>query len=442
MRDVLKQWLCVRRRATLICACCFMPRVLSAADSSEWSMYIGASHTDNIELSSSNNQSDTQPLAGIALIVKDVRERLSTDIDADISYVGNPSRPYVNRRTPDSISGTARVSLTASIIPERFFWDIGESFGQTPINFLAADTPGNRQNTNVLTTGPRIVFPFGVRNELKLQGGWFTTDFGQSRSDGSGYRAGAVFQHRTSHDASLSLELSASRIEHRQQQGSDDFDVRSAFIAWNRVKGRGTFALDLGYTKLMQGLSDQHSPLVRVTFARKISPRSGLSFTLGREFSSAAEAFQSNQTFFGVAGTLAASQVTSDPFRSDYGLVVWAVAGDRLEMSLQAQGRRESYESNSSLNAKSYGLSVEVDRALSSRLRIGMLARYERREFAVLSTPNNERRIGVDASFMLSPSLSLTLLVERNSGSALGIQRDHIESRETVRINYSPRSRR
>ena len=422
-----------------LCVLALLPVAVRAADESEWSIFVGASHTDNLELASANQRSDIQPEAGFNWIFRDKRQRLDTALAANLAYKGYPSQGFFNNRKPDSLTGAADLSLQASVIPDRFLWMLAETFGQTAVDLSSPSSPSNRQNTNVLSTGPRFMWPLGARSELQLDAVWFTSDFGASRSDSSGYKATAALKHRTSQVGALSFQVSESRINAASQQANGDYKLHSASFSWNKVTKRTSLSTELGYSDLAVRGTNQRSPLVKVTFSRKLSTRSSISATVAREFSSAAEAFQANQNFFGVTGTLVSGQSTAEPFRADFGQISWTAQGSLIEFSVQARLRRETYESSPNLNARFYGVGITADRALSSRLRIGVHAQHDRRQFNAQLTPSREQRLGADVTFASSSTVSVTFGYEHFSGNGFG-GRDYVENRELLRIAYRPRS--
>ena len=198
--------------------------------------------------------------------------------------------------------------------------------------------------------------------------------------------------------------------------------------------------MELGYTSLDAQSITEHSPLVRVTFTRRLSARSTISLTGAREFSSAAETFQSNLTFFGVAGTLANGRASGEPFRSDYGLVSWTTTGNILDLAVRARLRRETYQTNTTLNARLFGAGVAVNRAISPRLRVGLRADYDRRQFTAQQNDTREQRIGADLALALGPKVSLSFGFDHFSGNVLGGPK-YVENRESLRITYRPRTK-
>jgi hypothetical protein len=442
MPSISRSYTTRRRGPALQLAAALLPLAVlapsaQAAPANGWYASIGAIYTDNILKSSTDKRSNLAPEAGLGGVYVGDRERLKTDLEADLSYAAYPTGLYfAGQPTPQTLNGAASLSLTGLIVPDRLLWLVKDNYGTAPVNLANPDTPYNRQRTNVVETGPKALIPLGSRNELQLAASWFSSSFGATDADGRGEKASVALVRRTSLSGTLSAEVSGTRIEYPTAQSASDFDVRSALLRWHRVRQRGDFILELGTTEIHAQGADQHSPLARVTFTRQITTHSRFALAGGREFSSSAMAFQDNQTFFGVTRSLNDVQATADPFRSDFGRLSWLVSGERLEVVAQANLRHDVYESDPLLNLRAYGFETSISRALSSRVRVGMRGDYERRQFERLVVTSFDRRFGVDAVYSFSPSLQLTLSADRYSGTNQGTLSAFVENTEQLRLSY------
>lgn len=424
--------------AAFVIVAFFVSPQLQAADDSRWTVSLGVVHTDNIERSPANERSALIPEASVAFGYTKKRERFDAKIAANLLYSAYEKKYYRNVASPEPTSGTASVALTAAVIPGRFDWDFKDTFGHSPVNLAAADSPTNRQTTNVLETGPRIMFPIGERTQMQVGATYFSSRFGTSAADGTGYQGNVGLIRRTSRNGSLSLRLSGNRVEYPSSTIAKIFEVRSAFFSWNRVSTRGDLLLDLGQTELRGGGQTQNSPLLHLTYTRRLSPRSSVSFSAGREFSNAGQAFQGNSAFFGVATSLNDVQASAEAFRSDFGMATWNVTGERLDLSLQALARRETHPLGSTQDAQYYSAGLTLSRALSSRLRAGFRMEFGHRELTFLNAQNDQITVTANATFRLSSVVSLNFGLEHLTGDALGVGRNFVENRQLLSISYSP----
>jgi hypothetical protein len=418
-----------------------------AADSSSWYASVGAMYTDNIGASATEERSVLAPQAGLGLTYISSRDWLKSDVAAAMNYTAYPTGLYIaGQATPNPWFGAANLALTGIIVPDRFTWNVTDSYGLTPVNLARSDSPYNRQSTNIVQTGPSVQIPLGVRNELQFSGSWFHSSFGDtSQADGTGEQANASIVHRTSPNTSVSLGVSGSRIEYPASQSIDDFNIRSAYLGWNRVQGRGEIQLQLGESELRRRGLEQKSPVARVTFKRRTSATGKLSLSVGREFSSSGLAFQQNQTFFGVNRGLTNLQTTTAPFRSDFGLLSWEV-GLRWPISFQASYIRQAYVSDPLLNVRLFAVNAAIGRVLTPRLLIRVRAEYDNKQFDVQGIRTDDRRVGADIVFNLGPTLLLTFSADHYNGTNGGvtnlngqnITNLYGQNIEQVRLTYRP----
>jgi hypothetical protein len=381
-------------------------------------------------------------LAGVAGTYTNQRERLTTDLAGDLYYAKYKSGGYQNGIEPNPLSSRANLTMSASLLPQRLVWMLADSFGQTAINLVAPDSPSNRQSTNVFSTGPRVTVPFGDRNELLVEGAWFQSTFNSTSGDGQGARGRVALIRKTSNSGSLSIQASASRIVYPSNHASD-YSVRSAYFELTSAGARAEANLDLGISQLRVGAFEQSSPLVRATISRRTSARSKLSASIGREYSSAADTFQTNQSFFGIAATsFAEGFVTTGAFRSDYGLVNWNASGQRAYFTIQARLRREAYEAIGAQDFRIYDLYATIGRQIAARVRVSVVAGYDRKvgEFPRIRT--SDKRLGVGLTYAFTPRFSMSVGADRYAGDAFGIQRAYVENSQALTFTYRHAPRR
>ena len=385
-------------------------------DQASWFASVAAVYTDNVGLTDTNNRSNLSPKASLGGLFVSNRDRLSTKIDADFSYQAyDNTQRGSGSQSAEQTNGGASLALLGAILPQRFLWRVKDDYGVTPVNLAQADSPYNRQRTNVFETGPVVRLPFGSRSQLELEGSWFTSTFGKSASDSTGEKAIASVVHKTALASALSLNAAQTRIHYKSALNDTNFEVRSAYVRWEKIRGRSSIDLRLGATELRGAGIDQSSPLVEFTFRRKTSLRGSVAVAISREFSSAALAFQGNQSFFGVSRGINNVQVANDPYRSDDVRLSWRTEGDRLQLSTQIDLRRDTYDSNPLLDARLLGAEVYAGRQMSSKIRLFAGGQYRRRQFRSSDSTTTERSISAGIDYSMSPTLYLTLFGRRNN---------------------------
>ena len=118
---------------------------------------LAAERNDNLLVTPTDPIALTILSPGIGFEVSHDSSTLQTRITGRAEY-----RRYGDDRFDDSVDGalTARVNWVA--IPERLSFSVIDSLSLQPVNTLVPDTPGNRQQVNVLSAGPTLSFDWGA----------------------------------------------------------------------------------------------------------------------------------------------------------------------------------------------------------------------------------------------------------------------------------------
>jgi hypothetical protein len=418
-----------------------IPVAHSAAET-QWSVTAGAMHTDNIEKAVDDKRGATIPEAGLAIEMRNQRPRLNVTLSTALTYSAYEQKLYATTSTPNAAKGAATLAIVGAIVPERFEWTLHDTLGTSTIAFIAPDAPSNRQLANLIGTGPTFTLPLGARGQAKLDGEWFETHYGTSLTDSKGYQGTASARRLISRSSSLAVQISASGIRYPTYPTLGEFRVTAESATLSHKGARSELSMEFGATRLESLTISDSSPLVRLAFRRIVSTRSTVSVRLGREYSNSAQSLQTNFDFYGVASTLRGAGAVPESFRSDYGQFVWSLNGDKLDLSVQALGRRESYPVTRAQDSTLFDGAIVFGRALTARLRLGARAQFEQREIRLSNLRSRDRAYGADLTLRLSRAISLSVGAERWSGSTIDLLRDYTENREFLRFGYASAAQR
>jgi len=89
--------------------------------------------------------------------------------DYSVSIDGNVrSTNYINNLAADRVSGDMVANLLWKIRPGQFSWILNDTFTQSAIVTLENDRPSNRQNVNIISTGPDYSMRFNATNKISF----------------------------------------------------------------------------------------------------------------------------------------------------------------------------------------------------------------------------------------------------------------------------------
>ncbi len=108
-------------------------------------------HSDNAGRSVDNLQSDVESTISLNVGVSGA----TTQFDTAVDYAFTARDFKKNAQTDDEVvDGSARIMWTP--LPERFAWDLTHNVSDTVRSNELADTPDNRQQRNIFSTGPNF----------------------------------------------------------------------------------------------------------------------------------------------------------------------------------------------------------------------------------------------------------------------------------------------
>jgi hypothetical protein len=401
----------------------------------DWSATLGVDYSDNILRTVDNEESTTTAYAGFRINTRMARPRYEASLTSDMSY-----HEYLDSDLKGEVVGGLDGLLNIGIIPERFLWVTEDHFGQVAADTRAADTPVNRQNINVFSTGPRISLPIGGRTDVQLDGTYSDVYYEDAEDADSTRTRGALSLIRSLTDAtSLSLSASTERVElDVDAPAIDSYDVEEYFVGYNVTGARTTLNVNLGYNRLDDGIGTYGGTLIRLDLTRKVATRSSIAFQLGREYSDSADVFTRVQSVGGVLPTTPDGSALADPFRSDYAYVSWQTDARRMDFRVFARLREERHERLPLLDRDFSGLDAEVSRRITSRVVGYVNGAYVRDELANVPGPaRRETSLSVGLNWQAGERFGVGLDVGRVQGKGSGGDtRTYTENRAFLGFTY------
>jgi hypothetical protein len=238
----------------------------------------GVRYTDNVYLLPEDGQTGTAATLGVILKGRQETGRLQYSADVDLDYL-----KYVTGHVPSEFLGQLAGLASYAILPENFSWSLDEHFGPVVTDYFLPPSPLNVQNVNVFDTGPDFHFRFSDFLTLRVSGRVGLDDYQRSPLDDERLSVESALEHSLS-DVSV-VGLGASREVVRYQNSinkPDDFDVNTYFVTYVTHGVRSTLNAQLGYSQTTGGPSQTSGPTGKLTFTRRITSRSTLSFNGGR----------------------------------------------------------------------------------------------------------------------------------------------------------------
>ena len=237
-------------------SCAFLLSSATAGTLSYFGSY-RLNYSDNIELIQEGGTSGFYHTLGAGVGYEEHGTRLDANIDGSVEYINYPNGALANQ-TSLYLDGDLRWAF----VKDRFYWVFTDSLTNQPIDNRLPNTPANRQQTNVFTTGPKFQYEFDQANRVQADVRYMNS-WAEERDDFNADRwfGGASWIYATANATEFSLNATLYDVNLEQNGIGDieDYVRNSVFAGWERRNGPSSLRLELGYIDIDFDQSDDES---------------------------------------------------------------------------------------------------------------------------------------------------------------------------------------
>jgi hypothetical protein len=410
----------------------------------DYTIDLTAERNDNLLLTPTDPIALTVLRPGIGFEVFNDSSTLQTRISGRAEY-----RRYGDDRFGDVVDGTISGRVNWVVIPERLRFTVVDNLTLQPVNTLAADTPGNRQQVNVLSAGPTLSFEWGSswRGETELRyirsDAEVTDQFNSQRID-LALRAIKPL----SATSRLAFNAQTQRVDFEDDIFARDYSRSELFARYSRTLNRFDIAIDAGYSRLdyrrdFPGLAASRSdPMLRTVLAW----RPNASHTFDARFSSEFSDMTADSLASDSEGTeLPSEVVTGDtvinasPFLVRRIATGYAYDSTRWTFSVSPFVERLRYEDTDQFDRNGRGSGFEATWRARSNLMLGMTGSLTRIDYVNLGREDETRRYGCYARYDWARHWSSTLAFSRNQRNSTAAGQNADQDVVSLTFSYDNR---
>ena len=343
-----------------------------AADSTNgWEADVGAgvTHTDNLERTATDPESDNLATGTAKLLVLEQTRSLFADVDALGTWRDLPSDATGERFMPN-----VNAFALWTISPEVFAWNFSDNLGTISNNANGGLDDANQRRVNVYNTGPDLRLGNGI-NALTVQARYGAVNYsGDKFYDNERLSAAAGFEHQT--DGGAVTSLTAERSRTRERQTKDINTIDSAMLGYTNTGARGTVDAKVGFSRLSRdpGIYSQ-SPADSangfsgdVRLERTLTPNTSLSVDVVRRYGDSADVFERQQSLEPDTNVVGNVLATNNPIQETSEDVGYGWIGRRSSATLSVS----HYEQQQALALVPTDPAVNVDRkGTAAQLDVG-----------------------------------------------------------------------
>ncbi len=247
----------------------------------------GAVWSDNADRGFANDQSDNVLYSEAGIQASVNRRRLQGDLSAGAQF-----SHYLDDTFDDETSFTANGSLDWVFLEDRLVWSVSDNFGQVLTNTSEPNTPVNRGDINVFSTGPTLTLPVSDSVDIRAGATYSDRYYELRDSDNRSLEYFFGLSHQFSSQARLALELRDESTEY-DVLDTIEFDRQEAVLRYSAQTSRTTLDVAVGANRIEIQNETQTEPSYRISISRRISPRTTVTAAFDREFSEGGDSIES-----------------------------------------------------------------------------------------------------------------------------------------------------
>jgi hypothetical protein len=355
--------------------------------------------------------------------------------DADVSEL---QRAYVEGHLPSETIPNGYLNLLAGPAGGLFTWTVKDNFGQISSEPFAALVAGDRQNVNILSTGPNLRIPLDSHDHLDLTARYGRDTFSDSTLDDQNYKGQAQLLHDISPASQLGLVYSYQRVEFREASLANA-DLTETYAKYALAGARTYIVLEAGLDTLEQAPAPRANTYhVLALLQRHLTERLTFEGAYRHGDTDAASAFVSASRDGFTAGTDQTVQARAAPFVGSEGYAQLTRSAGRLLLAVEVTGSQETFPSAPASDRHTWGANVSSDYQLSSKLTLRVWGGYFGDYFPDGGFRGRWSEGSIGLTRQLGSALQVSLRVSRAKGTGNALLSPFTENRGVLQLVYAP----
>ena len=404
-------------RLTLIAA-----GILTACSSNAWAVKIdytidtGVEENSNIAFSHLDPISQRYLRAGLGFAVTEDTSTLQVNLTGRTEY-----RNYRTDIFDDTLDGALSGRVNWIAIPDRLSFSVEDSLSVEPVDALVPNGPGNRQQINVISLGPNLMFNWSPTWRGRAELRYINSNAEVSDIFNADHVALTLIGSRNlSASSVLSILGQARNVNFDDGIEARDYRRYDLIARYTRDLNHLAYSVDAGYSRIDYhqdaGRSD---PLLRAQLNWKMTPRSTMTTTVSREFSDTSSDLLRNIAM-AVPVSAPESLVTGGAIINASPYVVRSVGLDyeynatRLRLSAGFLGQKRKYDDASLLfDQKGDSTYLGIGWTIRPSLTLDAHVDYEKLKYMSMEREDKTLRRGATLRYRMSQNWDAGLSWDR-----------------------------
>lgn len=341
----------------------------------DYSVEVGVEHNDNVALDDTHEIRQDIFRAGLGFSVSEQGSRLQADVTGRIEHYDYPEL------FADRTEGTLAARAEWMLIPNRLTFNVEDDLSVQPVDAFVPDAPGNRQQVNVLSAGPSLLFRHGREFYGAVDLRYIRSDADETDEFNSDRAHAGVTVHRDLNATSRASLTAQGQQVHFDHDWLDDYDRSDAYATYARQRGRIGLVVDAGYSWLnYDDGRDRSGPLLRTEVTWQPGDRSHFALRAWRQYSDAATQTLTSSTPGGtVPGRvpIGSMVIRGSQYREDRIALEYTHTGVHNTLTAEPFYYRARYIEDDEFDQDGRGIRLGLSRRLAPTLSLATYAEWE-----------------------------------------------------------------
>jgi len=388
--------------------------------------------------------------SNIAHVPVDERKEWTNSLVAGVAYMENTPdlvahvlsqaeyRNYKNNVFGNETLFSLDSAATWNISPQRFTWTAQDVYTQLPIDITTTETPANRQNVNVFSTGPDFLLHFSPVQTLALGARYGNVYTAHDNTDNHSYSGYTRWQYQSTPRTVYSLNYEVLDVGYRDNVANTDYKQQDLFFRADTRPSRSEYILDLGATRISRDRNaDVDRSRGKLSWVRQINPESSMGASYGAEFSNAASDVLAASTA-GPASPAATPTAgsTADIYYARRGQAFYSRRSTRFGTSLQIFHENLDYEVLPDDYRQSGG-NLALDYFYSDVSTTTLFGSYAKTKYTNFYRNDTDRDAGLRYSYRAGRNILMSIEGRRIQRASTTASESFIDNRALFTVLYS-----
>lgn len=393
-------------------------------------------HSDNIRRTSTDQRSDWIHTLLTGLAYRENTADLVARVHAQATYY-DYQRNSFDKQTLFNLNSSA----VWTISPQRFLWTLEDNYQQGLVNSTGVDTPSNRTNLNVLSTGPDVYLRIAPVHTLAFGARVGDVYTGQVNADNKRFTGTAGWLYQSSPTTTLSLNYRVLGVKYDNTALNSDFVTQDIFFRGQFQPSRSQYVIDLGSTRTdFDRGADVKRPLARFSWIYQATPESRFGASASKEFSNTgSDVLATTATSAGETAApsgLTRTVITGDVYTSKGGAIFYTRRGGLFGTLFEASRRKFDFATTPQDRKVTYGR-LQIDYFVSALTTASLFTQYARTEYLNFFQRDTERNSGLRLNHHLSRTVSLGLEARHHDRNSTVSSFNFVDNRALITLLYS-----